>query len=117
MGWITEPCFLVFSPQSDIPELQVWYTKLAKPLERGLFKQLDSIWLLDSGGHFTLDLQEDELFELFTLTTLTTGCKGSYPVPPKSQSFPLSYKDDFNVDYPFFSEPPNFADQTGIFEI
>ncbi|KAM5176916.1 galactocerebrosidase isoform 1-T1 [Callospermophilus lateralis] len=98
---------------SDIPELQVWYTKLAKPLERTLFKQLDSLWLLDSGGRFTLDLQEDELF---TLTTLTTGRKGSHPLPPKSQSFPLSYKDDFNVDYPFFSEPPNFADQTGVFE-
>ncbi|KAM4831108.1 galactocerebrosidase isoform X4 [Urocitellus parryii] len=67
----------------------------------------------DSGGRFTLDLQEDELF---TLTTLTTGRKGSHPLPPKSQSFPLSYKDDFNVDYPFFSEPPNFADQTGVFE-
>ncbi|MBZ3869119.1 Galactocerebrosidase [Sciurus carolinensis] len=69
--------------------------------------------LLDTGGRFTLDLREDELF---TLTTLTTGRKGSHPLPPKSQSFPLTYKDDFNVDYPFFSEAPNFADQTGVFE-
>ncbi|XP_066884033.1 galactocerebrosidase isoform X4 [Kogia breviceps] len=69
--------------------------------------------LLDSGGSFTLELQEDELF---TLTTLTTGSKGSYLLPPKSQPFPCVYKDDFNVDYPFFSEAPNFADQTGVFE-
>ncbi|XP_026976035.1 galactocerebrosidase isoform X1 [Sagmatias obliquidens] len=98
---------------SEIPELQVWYTKLGKPSERFLFKQLDSLWLLDSGGSFTLELQEDELF---TLTTLTTGSKGSYLLPPKSQPFPCVYKDDFNVDYPFFSEAPNFADQTGVFE-
>ncbi|ELV12480.1 Galactocerebrosidase [Tupaia chinensis] len=45
-----------------------------------------------------------------------SGRKGSYSLPPKSQPFPLSYKDDFNVDYPFFSEAPNFADQTGVFE-
>lgn len=50
--------------------------------------------LLDSGGSFTLELQEDELF---TLTTLTTGSKGSYLLPPKSQPFPCVYKDDFNV--------------------
>ncbi|EPY76496.1 Galactocerebrosidase-like protein [Camelus ferus] len=68
---------------------------------------------LNSGGSFTLELQEDELF---TLTTLTTGRKGSYPLPPKSQPFPCVYNDDFNVDYPFFSEAPNFADQTGVFE-
>ncbi|XP_047395663.1 galactocerebrosidase isoform X2 [Sciurus carolinensis] len=105
--------FVLKGSFSDIPELQVWYTKLANPLERHLFKQLDSLWLLDTGGRFTLDLREDELF---TLTTLTTGRKGSHPLPPKSQSFPLTYKDDFNVDYPFFSEAPNFADQTGVFE-
>lgn len=60
-----------------------------------------------------MELQEDELF---TLTTLTTGSKGSYPPPPKSQPFPPTYTDDFNVEYPFFSEAPNFADQTGVFE-
>ncbi|XP_028011640.2 galactocerebrosidase isoform X1 [Eptesicus fuscus] len=98
---------------SEIPELQVWYTKLGKSSERFLFKQLDSLWLLDSSGSFTVELQEDELF---TLTTLTTGSKGSYPPPPKSQPFPPIYTDDFNVEYPFFSEAPNFADQTGVFE-
>lgn len=69
--------------------------------------------LLDSSGSFTLELHEDELF---TFTTLTTGNKGSYPPPPKSQPFPCVYEDDFNVDYPYFSEAPNFADQTGVFE-
>ncbi|PNI84549.1 GALC isoform 6, partial [Pan troglodytes] len=68
--------------------------KLGKTSERFLFKQLDSLWLLDSDGSFTLSLHEDELF---TLTTLTTGRKGSYPLPPKSQPFPSTYKDDFNV--------------------
>uniref|UniRef100_A0A5F9DAN5 Galactocerebrosidase n=3 Tax=Oryctolagus cuniculus TaxID=9986 RepID=A0A5F9DAN5_RABIT len=98
---------------SEIPELQVWYTKLGKSSERYLFKQLDSLWLRDSDGKFTLELQEDELF---TLTTLTTGRKGSYPLPPKSQPFPCTYTDDFDDDYPYFSEAPNFADQTGVFE-
>uniref|UniRef100_A0A8C8T4I7 Galactocerebrosidase n=1 Tax=Peromyscus maniculatus bairdii TaxID=230844 RepID=A0A8C8T4I7_PERMB len=97
----------------EIQELQVWYTKLGGPSDRIHFKQLDSLWLLDSSGSFAMDLQENELI---TLTTLTTGRKGGYPPPPKSQPFPRSYKDDFNVDYPFFSEAPNFADQTGVFE-
>lgn len=98
---------------SEIQELQVWYTKLGTPLQRLHFKQLDTLWLLDSSGSFTLELEEDEIF---TLTTLTTGRKGSYPPPPKSQHFPTTYKDDFNVEYPFFSEAPYFADQTGVFE-
>lgn len=50
--------------------------------------------LLDSGGSFTLELQEDELF---TLTTLTSGRKGSFPSPPKSQRFPSVYEDNFNI--------------------
>ncbi|XP_013372684.1 PREDICTED: galactocerebrosidase isoform X2 [Chinchilla lanigera] len=104
---------IIVETMSGIPELQMWYTKLGEPSERVLFKQLDSLWLLDSNGTFTLELQEDELF---TLTTLPTGRKGSYPLPPKSQPFPPVYKDNFNVDYPFFSEAPNFADQTGVFE-
>ncbi|XP_003408621.1 galactocerebrosidase [Loxodonta africana] len=98
---------------SQIPELQVWYTKLGKPSKKFLFKQLDPIWILDLDGRFTLELEADELF---TLTTLTTGQKGSYPLPPESQPFPPVYKDDFNIHYPRFSEAPNFADQTGVFE-
>uniref|UniRef100_A0A8C0PPX3 Galactocerebrosidase n=1 Tax=Canis lupus familiaris TaxID=9615 RepID=A0A8C0PPX3_CANLF len=105
--------FVLKGSFSEIPELQVWYTKLGKPSERYLFKQLDSLWLLDSSSTFTLELQEDEIF---TLTTLTVGSKGSYPLPPKSEPFPQIYEDDFDVDYPFFSEAPNFADQTGVFE-
>ncbi|XP_069884515.1 galactocerebrosidase isoform X1 [Dipodomys merriami] len=105
--------FFLQGTLSDIPELQVWYTKLGVPSERFLFKRLDSIWLLDSGGTFTLELQEDEIF---TLTTLTTGRKGQFPFPPKSRPFPSIYDDDFNVEYPFFSEAPFFADQTGVFE-
>ncbi|XP_045679606.1 galactocerebrosidase [Phyllostomus hastatus] len=105
--------FVLRGSFSEIPELQVWYSKLGKSSDRFLFKQLDSLWLLNSNGSFTLELQEDEVF---TLTTLTTGSKGSYPPPPKSQPFPSVYKDDFDVDYPFFSEAPNFADQTGVFE-
>lgn len=38
--------FFVFPPQSQIQELQVWYTKLGKPSERFLFKQLDSLWVV-----------------------------------------------------------------------
>ncbi|KAM8781541.1 galactocerebrosidase [Rhynchonycteris naso] len=105
--------FVLQGSFSKIPELQVWHSKLGKPPLTVLLKQLDSLWLLDTDGSFSLELQEDELF---TLTTLTTGSKGSYPPPPKSQPFPRVYKDDFNVDYPFFSEAPNFADQTGVFE-
>ncbi|XP_066132408.1 galactocerebrosidase isoform X2 [Saccopteryx bilineata] len=105
--------FVLNGSFSKIPELQVWHSKLGKPPLTVLLEQRDSLWLLDTDGSFSLELQEDELF---TLTTLTTGSKGSYPPPPKSQPFPRVYKDDFNVDYPFFSEAPNFADQTGVFE-
>uniref|UniRef100_A0A665TM28 Galactocerebrosidase n=1 Tax=Echeneis naucrates TaxID=173247 RepID=A0A665TM28_ECHNA len=64
-------------------------------------------------GSFTLNLAEDEVY---TLTTITTGQKGSYPDPPPSACFPKVYKDDFNVRNPPFSEAPDFADQTGVFE-
>ncbi|KAG7226212.1 hypothetical protein INR49_002906 [Caranx melampygus] len=66
-----------------------------------------------SNGSFTLNLAEDEVY---TVTTITTGLKGSYPDPPPSARFPKVYKDDFNVRNPPFSEAPNFADQTGVFE-
>ncbi|XP_054547795.1 galactocerebrosidase isoform X2 [Talpa occidentalis] len=105
--------FVLQGSFSEIPELQVWYTKLGIPSKDFLFKQLESIWPLDTNGNFTLELQEDELF---TLTTVTTGNKGSYPLPPESRPFPRIYEEDFDVEYPFFSEAPNFADQTGVFE-
>ncbi|XP_043930036.1 galactocerebrosidase-like [Protopterus annectens] len=93
--------------------LQVWYSKLNfKSHESTLFKQLKPIQLLD--GSFTLQLDVDEVY---TLTTITMGHKGSFPnSPPDSEPFPKKYKDDFNDANPPFSEAPNFADQTGVFE-
>lgn len=105
--------FVLEGSFSEITELQVWHTKLGTSSDKFLFRQLDSLWLPEGSGSFTVELQEDELF---TITTLTTGSKGSYPPSPKSQPFPAIYTDDFNVDYPLFSEAPNFADQTGVFE-
>ncbi|KFQ27673.1 Galactocerebrosidase, partial [Mesitornis unicolor] len=64
-------------------------------------------------GSFSLDLDVDEVY---TLTTLKTGKKCACPEPPPPQPFPSNYKDDFNIRNPPFSEAPNFADQTGVFE-
>uniref|UniRef100_A0A8C0FGB5 Galactocerebrosidase n=1 Tax=Bubo bubo TaxID=30461 RepID=A0A8C0FGB5_BUBBB len=64
-------------------------------------------------GSFSLDLNMNEVY---TLTTLKTGQKCGYPEPPPPQPFPSNYKDDFNIRNPPFSEAPNFADQTGVFE-
>ncbi|XP_036592238.1 galactocerebrosidase isoform X2 [Trichosurus vulpecula] len=93
--------------------LQVWYTKLRSKAGNSsvLFKQLPPLKI--TNGTVTLKLGVDEVY---TLTTITTGQKGSYPIPPESQPFPSSYKDDFNIRNPPFSEAPNFADQTGVFE-
>uniref|UniRef100_A0A670Y5S5 Galactosylceramidase n=1 Tax=Pseudonaja textilis TaxID=8673 RepID=A0A670Y5S5_PSETE len=66
-----------------------------------------------SEGILTLSLGLDEIY---TLTTLTTGHKSSSSEPPPSQRFPSTYKDDFNIRNPPFSEAPYFADQTGVFE-
>ncbi|XP_074145917.1 galactocerebrosidase isoform X1 [Sminthopsis crassicaudata] len=93
--------------------LQVWYSKLGDKTGNNsvLFKQLPPLKI--NNGTVTLKLGLDEVY---TLTTITTGQKGSYPIPPESQPFPKSYKDDFNIRNPPFSEAPNFADQTGVFE-
>ncbi|KAM8921299.1 galactocerebrosidase [Pelodytes ibericus] len=92
--------------------LQVWYSKLevnaTKPV---LFNKRSPLKV--SNGSFTLELK---INEVYTITTLQSGTKGSYPVPPQSQPFPMSYKDDFNVLTPPFSEAPYFADQSGVFE-
>ncbi|KAL2303857.1 hypothetical protein Nmel_009138 [Mimus melanotis] len=64
-------------------------------------------------GRFSLDLNVDEVY---TLTTLKTGWKCEFPEPPPPQPFPSNYRDDFNIRNPPFSEAPNFADQTGVFE-
>ncbi|XP_028917992.1 LOW QUALITY PROTEIN: galactocerebrosidase [Ornithorhynchus anatinus] len=97
---------------NNLKTLQVWYSKLEyKSANSILFKPLTPLKLNESS--FTLSLDVDEIY---SLTTITTGHKGSYPVPPKSQPFPPTYKDDFDVRDPPFSEAPNFADQTGVFE-
>ncbi|KAM4779496.1 galactocerebrosidase isoform 1-T1 [Cyanocitta cristata] len=95
-----------------VETLQVWHSRL--DFESGkssLFQQLNpvKVWR----GRFSLALNVDEVY---TLTTLNTGRKCSYPEPPPPQPFPSSYKDDFNIRNPPFSEAPNFADQTGVFE-
>lgn len=92
--------------------LQVWYSKLGfESANSSLFEQLHpvKVWR----GSFALDLDVDEVY---TLTTLKTGRKCSCPEPPPPQPFPSNYKDDFNIRNPPFSEAPNFADQTGVFE-
>uniref|UniRef100_A0AAQ5YPL3 Galactocerebrosidase n=1 Tax=Amphiprion ocellaris TaxID=80972 RepID=A0AAQ5YPL3_AMPOC len=97
---------------TSIEELQVWRSqfnfKTKKPY---FFEKLPPLKVLN--GSFTLSLAEDEVY---TLTTITTGNKGSYPDPPPSAPFPKVYKDNFDVLNPPFSEAPDFADQTGVFE-
>uniref|UniRef100_F6ZPN8 Galactocerebrosidase n=1 Tax=Monodelphis domestica TaxID=13616 RepID=F6ZPN8_MONDO len=116
------PFFLVseqtttFSLQGTFKELrmlQVWYSKLGKKPwnDTFLFKQLPPLKI--TNGTVTLQLGLDEVY---TLTTITTGQKGSHPTPPESRPFPSNFEDNFNVGNPPFSEAPNFADQTGVFE-
>ncbi|XP_068451578.1 galactocerebrosidase isoform X2 [Clinocottus analis] len=96
----------------SIKELQVWRSQFNfKSKKSSFFEKLTPQKLVD--GSFTLALDEDEVY---TLTTLPTGQKGSFPAPPPSARFPQVYKDDFNVRNPAFSEAPDFADQTGVFE-
>ncbi|KAM7404121.1 hypothetical protein PAMA_004511 [Pampus argenteus] len=97
---------------ASIKELQVWRSQFNfKTKKPSFFEKLTPVKLSD--GSFSLNLAEDEVY---TLTTITTGQKGSYPDPPPSARFPKVYKDDFNVRNPPFSEAPDFADQTGVFE-
>ncbi|XP_012708310.3 galactocerebrosidase isoform X2 [Fundulus heteroclitus] len=97
---------------ASIKELQVWRSHFDfKAKKHSLFEKLTPVKLID--GSFTLNLAEDEVY---TLTTVRTGRKGSFPDPPPSARFPKTYKDDFDIRNPPFSEAPNFADQTGVFE-
>ncbi|XP_028250515.1 galactocerebrosidase isoform X2 [Parambassis ranga] len=97
---------------ASIKELKVWRSQFNfKTKKPSFFEKLTPLTIKD--GSFTLNLAEDEVY---TLTTVTTGSKGSYPDPPPSARFPKVYKDDFDVRNPPFSEAPNFADQTGVFE-
>lgn len=97
---------------ASVTELQVWRSQFnfdsKKPT---FFEKISPVKLVD--GTFTLNLQVDEVY---TLTTVTTGMKGSYPDPPPSAPFPKLYKENFDNKNPPFSEAPNFADQTGVFE-
>ncbi|XP_029982329.1 galactocerebrosidase isoform X2 [Sphaeramia orbicularis] len=96
----------------SIKELQVWRSRFNFETKKpAFFEKLTPLKLSD--GSFTLNLAVDEVY---TLTTITTGQKGSYPEPPASAHFPKVYKDDFNIRNPPFSEAPDFADQTGVFE-
>ncbi|OPJ81598.1 galactocerebrosidase isoform B [Patagioenas fasciata monilis] len=95
-----------------VETLQVWHSRLG--FESGnssLFHQLHPVKV--QKGSFSLDLNVDEVY---TLTTLKTGQKCHCQEPPPPQPFPSNYKDDFNIRNPPFSEAPNFADQTGVFE-
>ncbi|TMS21095.1 Galactocerebrosidase [Larimichthys crocea] len=97
---------------ASIKELQVWRSQFNfKSKKPSFYEKLTPLKLLD--GSFTLNLAEDEVY---TLTTVTTGCKGSYADPPASAPFPKVYKDNFDVRNPPFTEAPDFADQTGVFE-
>ncbi|XP_023681125.1 galactocerebrosidase isoform X1 [Paramormyrops kingsleyae] len=96
----------------SLTSLQVWHSKFDFSTQNStFFKKLAPTQLVD--GSFTLDLDVDEVY---TLTTITTGQKGVYPPPPPTAPFPKVYKDDFKVRNPPFTEAPNFADQTGVFE-
>uniref|UniRef100_A0ACB8G554 Uncharacterized protein n=1 Tax=Sphaerodactylus townsendi TaxID=933632 RepID=A0ACB8G554_9SAUR len=97
---------------SQVEALQMWYSKLEfKSSNSTLFQYLGSQKVCE--GTLTVNLGLDEVY---TLTTLTTGRKSRYPDPPPSKPFPSTYKDDFNIRNPPFSEAPYFTDQTGVFE-
>ncbi|XP_075963105.1 galactocerebrosidase isoform X4 [Anarhichas minor] len=97
---------------ASIKELQVWRSQFNfKTKKSSFFEKLTPQKLFN--GSLTLELAEDEVY---TLTTMTTGQKGSYPDSPPSARFPKVYTDHFNVRNPPFSEAPDFADQTGVFE-
>ncbi|XDV43033.1 hypothetical protein PO909_011585 [Leuciscus waleckii] len=98
---------------ASISELQVWHSKFDfKTDTTVLFQNLKPIKVIE--GSFSIELDVDEVY---TFTTVTNGQRGSYPDPPPTAPFPKKYKDDFDVPgNPYFSEAPNFADQTGVFE-
>ncbi|XP_012692181.2 galactocerebrosidase isoform X1 [Clupea harengus] len=97
---------------ASVSQLQLWKSrfdfKTKKPV---FFQKLDPVKISD--GSFTLSLDVDEVY---TLSTITTAQRGAHPDPPPSAPFPKLYKDDFNVRNPQFTEAPDFADQTGVFE-
>ncbi|XP_069140053.1 galactocerebrosidase-like isoform X2 [Argopecten irradians] len=98
---------------AKIQQLNVWYSKLAfgKSKQSVLFQKMPALKVLD--GKIKLYIDVDVVY---TLTTLTQGNKGSYPDPPVRKPFPDTYMEDFEA-FPEFSEPFNFAQQVGSFEV
>ncbi|XP_038630682.1 galactocerebrosidase isoform X2 [Scyliorhinus canicula] len=104
--------FMLQGSFKHIETLKVWHSKFDFfKNSSNFFTQLNEIKLVN--GSFSLQLKLDEIC---TITTISTGNRGSFPEPPASKPFPKEYSDDFNVETPPFSEAPNFADQTGVFE-
>ncbi|XP_061701369.1 galactocerebrosidase [Syngnathoides biaculeatus] len=97
---------------SSVQRLQVWRSRFNFGTKTPtFFERLTPLKL--SGGKFSLGLAVDEVY---TVTTMTGGRKGEHPDPPAPAPFPEEYEDDFDVPDAPFSEAPNFADQTGVFE-
>ncbi|XP_055894492.1 galactocerebrosidase-like [Biomphalaria glabrata] len=95
-----------------LTSMNVWYSKLGFNGQPDImFQSLGQLKFVS--GQAVLKLGLDEVY---TLTTISTGQKGSYPVPPPSQPFPLPYLDDFE-GYPLYQEPFNLAQQTGSYEV
>ncbi|KAF3844334.1 hypothetical protein F7725_007497 [Dissostichus mawsoni] len=115
---------MIYFLQASITELQVWRSQFNfKTKKPSFFQKLTPLTLVD--GSFTLSVAEDEVY---TLTTVTSGQKGSYPGSPPLLASPnntrttLMFKNLLHLcvrpllGNPPFSEAPNFADQTGVFE-
>ncbi|XP_061605379.1 galactocerebrosidase [Phyllopteryx taeniolatus] len=97
---------------SSIRRLEIWRSRFNFRTKAPAFmERLRPLTLTD--GTFTLSLAEDEVY---TVSTITGAHKGKHPDPPAPAPFPEEYEDDFNVREAPFSEAPNFADQTGVFE-
>uniref|UniRef100_A0A8C1FWU1 Galactocerebrosidase n=1 Tax=Cyprinus carpio TaxID=7962 RepID=A0A8C1FWU1_CYPCA len=100
-------------PSYDVTAQNVTF-HLKGTFVRIFFSSLFFFFFVVTEGSFSIELDVDEVY---TFTTVRNGQRGSYPDPPPSAPFPKSYKDDFDVSgHPYFSEAPNFADQTGVFE-